>query len=105
MNIGRTGLLAAALIATATGAAAQAQQGRNCAPRETVVARLAEKYGESRQSIGLGPGNQVVETFASRESGSWTITVTDVQGVTCLVASGQAFETMAEALPARGSDT
>ena len=102
MNIGRTGLAVLALIASTAGATAQ--QGRNCAPREMVIARLAEKYGESRQSIGLGPGNQVVETFAST-AGSWTITVTDTQGVTCLVASGQAFETLAEALPASGSDT
>lgn len=79
-------------------------QGRNCAPRDAVVERLAERYGESRQSIGLGPNNQVVEVFASTETGTWTITVTTAQGLTCLVASGQAFETLAEALPASGND-
>ncbi|WP_372885544.1 hypothetical protein [Shimia sp.] len=77
-----------------------AQQG-NCAPREMVVQRLAEGYGETRQSIGLGANNAVVEVFASA-SGSWTITVTFANGSTCLVASGQAFETLAEALPPAG---
>lgn len=84
--------------------AAHAQQARNCGPRDLVVTRLAEGYGETRQSMGLGANNSVIEVFASEESGSWTITVTSPNGVTCLVASGQAFEELAEALPAKGND-
>lgn len=74
-----------------------------CAPRDKVVDKLATDYGESRQSIGLGRDNAVVEVFASITSGTWTITVTRADGLTCLVASGQAFETLAEAAPAKGS--
>lgn len=81
-----------------------AQQSRNCAPRETVIERLADAYGESRQSIGLGANNAVVEVFASMDTGTWTITVTSATGITCLVASGQSFETLAEALPPKGND-
>ena len=84
--------------------AAAAQTAPNCAPRETVVARLASTYGETRQSIGLGSNNSVVEVFASVESGTWTITVTTAAGLTCLVASGQSFETLAEALPTKEND-
>lgn len=79
-------------------------QARSCAPRDLVVKRLAEKYGESRQSIGMGQKGVVMETFASSETGSWTITVTTPNGLTCLVASGQAYEVLAEALPAAESD-
>ncbi len=79
-------------------------EGRNCAPHETVVERLASRYGETRQSMGLGANNVVIEVFASDESGTWTITVTSVSGLTCLVASGQAYEAMVEALPAEGND-
>ncbi|MEP2682666.1 MAG: hypothetical protein ABJP44_13460 [Sulfitobacter sp.] len=81
-----------------------AQQGRNCAPREVVVERLAEKYGESRQAIGIGQQGMVMETFASAESGSWTITVTMPTGMTCLMASGQSFEALAEAVPTVDND-
>ena len=95
--LGALGLLGAAPPATAQNAA-------NCAPRATVVNRLAQSFGETRQSIGLGANNAVVEVFASEASGTWTITVTMPSGVTCLVASGQAFETLAEALPAKGND-
>jgi len=73
-------------------------QNRNCASRDKVVARLSEGYGESRVSIGLGANNQVVETFANLDSGTWTVTVTTPNGVTCLVASGKAFELVKEVL-------
>lgn len=82
-----------------------AQSGQNCAPRQMVVDRLASKYGETRRSMGLGANNAVVEIFASEESGSWTITITSANGVTCLVASGQAFEELKEVLPTPGKDT
>lgn len=82
----------------------EAQTLRHCAPRTEVVDRLAAKYGETRQSMGLGANNAVMEVFASADSGSWTITVTMANGITCLVASGQAFEELAEALPPKGDD-
>ncbi len=88
------------------GAASQvdAQGLRNCAPRDQVVERLATKFGETRKSMGLGANNAVMEVFASVDSGSWTITVTMATGITCLVASGQAFEELAEILPPKGDD-
>lgn len=96
------GALGLAGLMLATPAAAQ-MLGRNCGPRAAVVAHLAEKYAETRQSIGLAANNMVVEVFASRDSGTWTITVTSTEGVTCLVASGQGYEAVTEELPARGS--
>ncbi|WP_322865153.1 hypothetical protein U5922_002450 [Aquicoccus sp. G2-2] len=86
--------------------AGSAEAAGNCAPHEQVVARLAQSYGEQRQAIGLGADNALVEVFASDASGTWTITVTTAQGLTCLVASGQAFEAFAVAAAAeKGSDT
>ena len=89
--------LGLAISLSPTTSAAQSLQ--HCAPREKVIARLANKYGETRQSMGLGSNNAVMEVFASAESGSWTITVTMTSGITCLVASGQAFEATADRLP------
>jgi hypothetical protein len=99
----KLGLLSAGLL---LGAATfvEAQTQRSCAPRPQVVERLASKYGETRQSMGLGSNNAVMEVFASLDSGSWTITVTMANGLTCLVASGQAFEELVEALPPKGDD-
>lgn len=91
----------AMLILIAGGADARSA---NCAPREVVVDRLATAYGETRHSMGLGAQGAVMEVFASHTSGSWTITVTLPDGLTCLIASGQAFEAMADHLPKPGSD-
>ncbi|MEL6840895.1 MAG: hypothetical protein AAFP85_16530 [Pseudomonadota bacterium] len=74
-------------------------QTRNCAAHAQVVERLAERYGESRQSIGLGSDNSMVEMFASPETGSWTITITRPGGPTCLIAAGQAYQHVNEPLP------
>lgn len=83
---------------------AHAQQAANCAKRDAVVDRLVNKYGETRQSIGLAANNAVVEVFASPDSGSWTITVTMANGMTCLMASGQAFEPLTEDLASLTGD-
>lgn len=77
------------------------QAQARCADHATVVDRLAAGYGETRQSIGLGSNNEVVEVFASLETGTWTIAVTRAGGPTCLVASGEAFQHLAEAPPNR----
>lgn len=97
-----TGLAIGMLLTTTSIANAQ---GQRCGPRTTVVEKLAQKYGETRQSMGLAANNAVVEVFASDETGTWTITVTGTNGLTCLVASGQAYEQLAEALPAAGTDS
>jgi hypothetical protein len=75
-----------------------AQSRPNCAERDSVVARLAEGYGETRQVIGLGANNSLVEVYASDDTGTWTITVTLPNGMTCLVASGQSYEEVDEEL-------
>ncbi len=87
-------LIAAATVSLTTPAFAQQQQ--NCGSRDTVVDRLSSKYGESRQSIGMAPKGRVVEVFASQETGTWTITVTTANGMMCLVASGQSYESLEE---------
>lgn len=73
-------------------------EGSNCADHAQVVERLGAHFGESRQSIGLGADNAVVEVFASMATGSWTITVTQPGGLTCLVAAGQAYQYLNEPL-------
>jgi hypothetical protein len=74
-------------------------QTHNCADHAAVIERLAENYGESRQSIGLSGNNSMIEVFASMDTGSWTITITQPGGLTCLVAAGQSFQQVSEALP------
>jgi len=96
LSLGLSALIASPLVA---------QGARNCGPRDTVMIQLAERFGETRQAMGLGANNAVIEVFASRDSGTWTITATLPNGLTCMIASGQAFEPLAEVLAAKGNDT
>ncbi|TCP39955.1 hypothetical protein [Rhodovulum marinum] len=96
--------LALAALCLALPALAQAQTARQCAPRDDVVALLADQYGEARQAMGLAANNVVVELFANADSGSWTITGTTATGLTCLIASGEAYQALAEKLlPGQGT--
>jgi hypothetical protein len=97
--------IAALTLGILLAAPASAQQnGARCAPRDNVVAYLATRYGESRQSVGIAAGNAVMELYASGETGTWTVTVTMPDGMMCLVASGSSFETVAEAPVKPGDD-
>lgn len=71
--------------------AAYAQQSQ-CGFRGDVVESLENKYGETRRSVGLARNNGVVEVYASDDTGTWTIVITMPNGMTCLVAAGDAFE-------------
>lgn len=81
---------------------AHADEQPQCGPRAAVVKTLADKYAETRRSIGISANNLVMEVYAAEASGTWTITVTTPQGMTCLVASGQGYEAVVEELPAKG---
>jgi cation diffusion facilitator CzcD-associated flavoprotein CzcO len=83
----------AALLSCAVVAANPADaQTRTCGERERIVHILADRYGETVRSRGLASATQVIEVYASEETGSWTITVTTPDGRTCLLASGQAYQ-------------
>ncbi len=95
-------ILFSTILACALAQSATAQQ--RCAQRDLILEKLTSKYGETRQSVGLGTNNTMIEVFASVETGSWTITATNARGITCLVASGQAFEALTETLPTKGNE-
>lgn len=82
------GCAVAATVFTGTGAQAQMV----CGERDSIIAQLEKKYGETRRSVGLQQGRGVVEVYASEETGSWTILMTDTRGKTCLMAAGEAFQ-------------
>jgi hypothetical protein len=92
--------LAPVLFATAAGA-----QDGICGERAQIVQRLQERYGETRQSIGLQQNSGVVEIFASAESGTWTILITLPNGMTCLMAAGEAWDSDAARIQPPGKDT
>ncbi len=70
------------------------QEGSVCAEHAQIVEGLATHYSESRVGFGLDNYGRVVEIFASKRQGSWTIVVTFPDGRACLVASGEDWQPM-----------
>ena len=73
----------------------------SCGPRDDIVVVLAERYGETRQALGLTDG-AVMELFAASGTGTWTLAFTMPDGSMCVVAAGTDYEPAAPALVAQG---
>ncbi|PDT01819.1 hypothetical protein CO666_23280 [Rhizobium chutanense] len=69
----------------------------SCAARAEVINFLDRNFAEKLTAVGLVNQNAVLEVYAS-ESGTWTLVVTDVHGISCILLSGDSWETM-PALP------
>lgn len=82
-----------ALLVSASPAVAQ----QSCAPRDVIVDGLRARYGETVQSSGLSEAGALIEFYASDETGTWTITYTLPDGMTCLMASGSDFSRIVDA--------
>lgn len=72
-----------------------------CAPRDLIVARLAEEYGETLKHLGMATGGVVLEVYAS-DSGSWSIIATSPDGSACWVADGEMWQGDAAPLGPKG---
>ena len=96
-------LMKATDLLIATTANPSTQQVRNCGPQPQVVASLTSNYSETRQSTGIGD-NTPIEVYAFLSTGSWAIMMTRAGGLTCLIASGQSYETLVEAPPNSDSE-
>lgn len=84
-------LIAAGLGFGAILTAIPAHAAENCADRAQVVSRLQEQYSEQLTAGGLHrqtSKTSVVEVWASPETGTFTVMVTDAKGQSCIVATG-----------------
>jgi hypothetical protein len=64
-----------------------------CGERSRFIERLQEQYRESLNAVGLAADGTLVEVMTS-EKGSWTIMITRADGVSCIVATGEAWESV-----------
>lgn len=72
-----------------------------CLPHEAAVKILSHEHHEVPVAIALDAADRVLEVFASPE-GTWTITVTSPDGVSCIMGTGEGFESIE---PERGQGT
>lgn len=70
-----------------------------CGPYAVTVARLASRYGETLQGLGVASADSVVTVFANARTGTWSILATDTAGLACLVAAGQSWVGVLRGVP------
>lgn len=66
----------------------------NCAQRDHMVERLQSKFAERFAMGGLQRARNslsILEVWASDETGTYTVLLTDPSGVSCIVAAGTDF--------------
>jgi len=84
--------LAPPAFADSTADTIQTNFGRQtCGPRQQITANLQKKFGETKQAVGLASARQAFELWSSNKTGSWTMLMTNTNGVSCVVASGKSW--------------
>ncbi len=64
-----------------------------CGDRTKMITHLGAKYSEQPVAMGLTWSGAVIEVLTS-PSGTWTFLVTKPSGLTCMVASGESWESL-----------
>ncbi len=87
-------VLGATLLALALllGVRAPASAQSVCTTHAEVTKQLESRHSESQVGIGLASTGQVLEVFSTGDGSSWTIVMTRPDGMSCLVAAGEAWE-------------
>lgn len=83
-------LIAVALLAVGATPAGARIDAVLCLERDEIGNRLASRHGEHPSAAGLASNGQLLEVFAAA-NGTWTIVLTDAEGTSCVVASGEAW--------------
>jgi hypothetical protein len=87
-------LFSAALVlgAAALAPPVLAQSTTTCMPRSVLTQQLTQKYNESLTGGGLQNPQQLLEIWSSPETGSFTVFITRANGLSCVVATGQNWQ-------------
>lgn len=72
-----------------------------CGPHDMMAGALAKQFGEAPHAMGLAQDNTVMELYVA-PTGTWTLTVTLPDGMTCLIAAGDNFEAVPPTQVAKG---
>lgn len=62
-----------------------------CGTHQSIAENLKKSYAETPVSMGITSGGGIIEVFSSPK-GTWTLVITQPNGVSCLIAAGQDWE-------------
>ena len=85
----RTTLIVGMLAALAAGSGPAVAGTVVCSRSHELADALHQTFGELPVSSGLQPNGELLQIFASPQTGSWTAVTTSPQGVSCVLVTGQ----------------
>src|SRR5262245_32207677 len=89
-------LVGIALLAGGPGSAQQigTEVRVPCHRYDEIARQLGHRYREAPVSLGVQTNGNLLQVFASSESGTWTILSTSPTGMTCVIAAGKSWESL-----------
>jgi len=60
-----------------------------CGPRPVMVKHLTDNYSESQSFLGIVQPGVAVEIFVNKETQTWTVLMSRIDGVSCAMAGGE----------------
>ena len=91
MNRNVTLIAVAASFFAATPASAQSAA---CSARDEVLKQLSSQFSEAPVAMGIASNGGVVEFLSAPAGQSWTIILTLPNGLSCLIAAGESWESV-----------
>ena len=82
-------LLSIALVLASSTALAQV----SCNQRDKIIDWLGAKYKEAPVAAGINNKGALIEVLSSEDGATWTILLTAPNGTSCIVETGQAWQT------------
>lgn len=68
------------------------EQAIPCTTTENAEAYLTDSYDEQATWTGFSINGLLIHLWTNEETGTWTLFTEDANGVSCLIARGEAFE-------------
>lgn len=92
-------LVGLALLASVAFGDGPAQAQTHCEVRASLIEKLHKGFGEYPVAIGLASTGNLLEVLISAD-GTWTILITSPNGLACVAATGEHWQTLPKAKPA-----
>ena len=81
-----------ALLAASPSFAASPISEVLCAPQAEMRQKLQQQFGAERAGFGTRGPEAIMEVWADKTSGDWTLVMTYTDGNSCIVAMGENWE-------------
>ena len=82
------------ILALALGVGTSARAQTVCMMHPDLANQLDSRFSEAPIAIGLASNNVVVEVFSNGDGSTWTMVLTKPDGMSCVMATGEDWETL-----------